>query len=538
MVNLLHNITYCFGDKMKLFLKIISPLLVITILMSSCAFNNSEKSLEQIEDYLVNNEYNACYQLVKEMDIEDKQALNKEVCDTVINKFIELRNKTKINETNFYDLSLIDTYFAESCQKLWNIISEFTIDDNYELYYECINLRYYSEMIDYTRYCDIYTLLKMVNDSDYLNKLSTALYDYESKGTNSTLKLLFDEINSINLSSFDPQQYLVSDFRNAHNRIVSAINELDDGFSANDSTTVASAINTLHHALEDILYITDTVIVVNTMQKTIYNKLSSENLYAPFENEINITKREYTSGMQVSLEIIFGGKQELENNETVESTTTKKDDEISLEDAIDIATTAINNTKVYTDNLDVTLTQTRNIKLTAFETDSTIADAENMIRSELNNSISKSNGTGKKTTSFSNGVCGNTTLNNYIPPTNTHASINKDSVKNYTCTKGSGGYIIKFTLNPELIKSGKKSNGIGLIINTFEFDNSSAVKDFDTSYSETNITIIVNNSKKLIEMEYNLNGISNCVFDEKNTSFEYKAQFTFNNKYLYEFKYR
>ena len=85
----------------------------------------------------------------------------------------------------------------------------------------------------------------------------------------------------------------------------------------------------------------------------------------------------------------------------------------------------INNTKVYTDNLDVTLTQTRNIKLTAFETDSTIADAENMIRSELNNSISKSNGTGKKTISFSNGISGNTTLNSYIPPTNTHAYTTK-----------------------------------------------------------------------------------------------------------------
>lgn len=529
---------YFFGDKMKRFFKIISPLLIITILLSSCTFNKSEKSLEQIKNYLANNEYNACYQFVKEMGIEDKQTINKEVCDSVINKFIELRSKTKINESNFYDLSLIDTSFAESCQKLWNIISEFTIDDNYELYYECINLRYYSEMIDYTRYCDIYTLLKMVNDSDYLNQLSSALYDYESKGNNSTLKLLFDEINNINFSSFDPQQYLVSDFKNAHNEIVSAINELDDGFRANDSTTVASAINTLHHALEDILYITDTVTVVNTMQKTIFNKLSSENLFTPFENEINITKREYTSGMQFSLEVIFGGKQEAENNDTVESTTTNTDDSILLEEAIDIATTAINNTKVCTDNINVTLTQTRNIKLTAFETDSSITDAENMIRSELNNSISKSNGTGKKTTSFSNGISNNIILNSYIPPANTKASINKESVKDYTCTKGSGGYIIKFTLNPELIKAGKKSNGIGLIVNTFEFDNSSAVKDFDTSYSETKITLIVNNSKKLIEMEYELNGISNCVFDEQNTSFEYKAQFTFNNKYLYEFKYK
>ena len=522
---------------MKRFFKIISPLLIIAILLSSCAFNKTEKSLEQIKSYLTDNEYNACYQLVKEMEVEDKQAINKEVCDSVINKFIELRSKTKINESNFYDLSLIDTSFAESCQKLWNIISEFTIDDNYELYYECINLRYYSEMINFTRYCDIYTLLKIVNNSDYLNQLSTALYEYESKGNNSTLKLLFDEIKNINFNNFDPQQYLVSDFKNAHDKVLSAINELEDGFSASDSSTVASGINALHNALEEILYITDTVTVVNTMQKNIYSKLSSENLYTPFNNEIKITKREYTSGMQFSLEVIFGGKQESEYNEAIESTTSKADDEISLEDAIDIATTAINNTKAHTDKIDITLTQTRNIKLTAFGTDSSIADAENMIRSELNNSINKTNGTGKKVTSFSNGANGDITLNNYIPPSNSKASINKESVKEYSCTKGSGGYIIKFTLNPELVKSDKKSSNIGLIINTFEFDNSNAVKDYNTSYSETNITIIVNNNKKLIEMEYNLNGISNCVFDEKNTSFEYKAQFTFNNKYIYEFKY-
>ena len=134
--------------------------------------------------------------------------------------------KKIIDETNIFDLSLIDTSFAEKCQKLWNIISEFAIDDNYELYYECINLRYYSEMIDYTRYCDIYSLAKKVNSSGYLDDLSVALYEYENKGNNSNLKLLFDDIRNIDYSSFDPQQYLVSDFRNAHEKIVKAIKKI------------------------------------------------------------------------------------------------------------------------------------------------------------------------------------------------------------------------------------------------------------------------------------------------------------------------
>ena len=63
------------------------------------------------------------------------------------------------------------------------------------------------------------------------------------------------------------------------------------------------------------------------------------------------------------------------------------------------------------------------------------------------------------------------------------------------------------------------------------------VKDYDTSYSATNISLIVNNNGRLIEMKYTIDGISNCEFEENNGSNEYKAQFTFKNTYKYEFKY-
>ena len=192
MVNLIHNTFY--GDLMKRIIKFISPLLIITILFSSCSINSSDKTLEQIKTLIAGNELNTCLQIVKDLEDEEKSAINNDVCNIVISKFIELRDKTKIDETNIFDLSLIDTSFAEKCQKLWNIINEFTIDDNYELYYECVTLRYYSEMIDYTRYCDIYSLAKKVNESGYLDDLSVALYEYENKGNNDNLKLLFDDI--------------------------------------------------------------------------------------------------------------------------------------------------------------------------------------------------------------------------------------------------------------------------------------------------------------------------------------------------------
>ena len=522
---------------MKRILKFISPLLIIAILFSSCTFNSSDKSLEQIKMLIAENELNSCLQVVKDLDSEKKSAINDEVCNIVINEFIELRDKTKINETNIFDLSLIDISFAENCQKLWNIISEFTIDDNYELYYECVNLRYYSEMIDYTCYCDIYSLVKKVNASGYLDDLSAALYEYENKGNNANLKLLFDDIRNIDYSSFDPQQYLVSDFRNAHDKIVKAINNLEDGFNANDSSTVATAINSLHSALDDILYVTDTLSAVNTMQKTIFNKVSNGNLYAPFDGEIKITRRNFTNGMSFSLDSIFGGVEDAIIGEYAETTTNSGNDKFSLEDTIKITVNAINKTKAFTGNVNITLTQTRNIHLTDFETDSTIADAENIVKSQLNQIINQSNGTGKKSVTFSGGTDGKQSVSSFIPPADKAVAINPDAVSNYTCIKGSGGYIITLTLKPELVNKGNKTSNIGSIVNTFEFDNSDEVKDFDTSYSETNISLIVNNNERLIEMEYTINGISNCNFEDNNGANEYKAQFTFKNTYKYEFKY-
>lgn len=523
---------------MKRIFKIICPLLIISIIFSSCNLDSSKKTIEQINTYISENDFNSCLQYVKELDSDEKNRINNDVCNTVINKFLELKNKTKIDETNIFDLSLIDTVFAENSQKLWNIISEFSIDKNADNYNEIINLRYYSEMLDYTRYCDIYALIKKVSNSGYIDNLSVALYEYDKNGNNSNLKLLADDVKNMNFNSFDPQQYLVSDFRNAHNDIVKAMSELEDGFSSNDSTTVATAIHTLNNALTEILYITDTLTAINSIQQIIYNKISTENIYAPFDNEISVTKRDFSAGMSFSLDLIFGGIDDIGVDDNTETTTNSDNiNEIAKEEAIKIAVNAINKTKAFTGNVNITLTQTRNIQLTAFESNSTITDAENMIKAQLNQVIDQSNGTGKKTEQFSNGTNGNQTLNSFVPPSDKTATLNDKTVKEYTCIKGSGGYIITLTLERELVKSGKSSNGIGTFVNTFEFDNNENVKDSDTSYSETYVTIIVNNSGTLIEMEYTIDGISNCTFTENNNQNEYKAQFAFRNNYKYEFEY-
>lgn len=523
---------------MKHLFILICPLLIFSIFFSSCTFDNSKKNLEEIGTYLSKNEFNNCLLYVKKLDDDKKASINNEVCEKIIDKFVDLKSKVKVNNTNIFDLSLIDTSFAEDCQKLWNIISEFAIDKEWKNYNEAVNLRYYSEMIDYTRYCDIYSLAKKANDSGYLNDLSIALNEYNKNGDNAKLKLLIESIKKVNFNSFDPQQYLVSDYKDAHEKIVNALNELDSGFATNDSIAVANGIHSLKSALNDILYIFDTLTVVNTLQKSIYNKVSTENIYAHFDNSVNVTRRDFASGMSFALDSVFGGIDNNESdNESNESSTENIDAKISKDEAIKIAVNAINKTKRFTGTVNITLTQTRNIELTAFESASSLADTENMVKSQLNQIINQSNGTGRKNVQFMNGKNENQSLNSFIPPSDKDASLNPKSVIDYTCVKGSGGYIITFTLDRELVTSDAPSDIIGNIVNPFEFEKSDDVKKYDTAYSETHITIAVNNSGNLIQMEYAINGASNCVFGENNSQNENKAQFNFKNSYKYEFKY-
>ena len=543
MVNLLHK-KYC-GDLMKQILKFITPLLIVAILFSSCSTSNSNKPLERIKTLISENELNSCLQLVKDLETEEKVAINNEVCNIVINKFIELRDKTKIDETNIFDLSLIDTSFAEKCQKLWNIISEFTIDNNYELYYECINLRYYSEMIDYTRYCDIYTLVKKANNSGYLDDISTALYEYENNGDKSKFVTVAKKIENIDYNNFDPQQYLVSDFRTAHEKLTNNLTNLIESFNTNNSASVATAINTIRDALTDILFVTDTLAAVNTVQKSIYHKISTENIYAPFNNEIQVTKRDYTTGMSFALNIIFGGFEDviesttddITNDTTNETTTKQTTEESSLNNAIKIALNAINKTKNFKGNVEITLTETEDVKLTDFKSDSSITDVDSIVETQINQELKKSNGTTKTTYKFYNGKNNGETLTTFIPPNNKNATLSSDAVTNHNCVEGSGGYVVTLVLNSELIEYGSKENHIGSIVNTFSMNNSEDVKDFDTAYSKTNITIVVNNDGRLIELEYTISGISNCIFEDENTQNKYNTQLTFKNTYKYEFKY-
>lgn len=521
---------------MKRILKVICIFLAITLAFSSCSLDGN-KILKEINEYIANDDYNGCYEYVMGLDQDKKEKINDEVCNTIITKFIELKDKTDVSFENIYDLSTYDTSFAEVCQKLWNIISQFTVEKEDSYYQSCVFLRYFAEMVDYTRYDEIYSLIKKVYNTNYLNKLSTALSEYEINGKNTPLLSIYEEIKAINLDSYDPQQFLVEDYKNAHEKLINSLYKLKNAFSINDPSSVATSINDLKNALTDILYITDTLSAVNSMQKNIYNKLSTENIFNRFDSEIQVKKREFNSGMSFSLNTVYGDYNNSSDTNNDVSTTNPETAKATKEEVLSIAVNAINKTKKYKGNVTAVLTQTRDITLSDFKSSTNIKDAEELEKSQLSQAIEQSNGTGKTTYKFSNGTDRNQTLNSFVPPSNKSAVSNADAITDYSILKGSGGYVITLKLDREFVKTGQPSLIINSLVNTFEFENSSGVKKFESSYAETVIELIVNNNGMLAEYRYTLDGVSNCDFGEQNSDDIYKAQFTFKNEYLYKFSY-
>ncbi len=521
---------------MKRITKFVCLILSVTVILTSCGFN-SNKAIDEINTYLNDNNFNACLEYVKELNQEEKNAINDDVCNAVTSKFLELKSNTKIDLNNVYDLSAFDTLFTEKCQKLWNIISEFSIDKEDSFYQNCVYLHYYAEMIDYARFCEIFSLMKKVNESNYLDIISTALYEYETNGSNAQLKTAYDKAKAFNYNSFDPQQYLVSDFRSAHDIIVDSLYELNDAFTVNDSNTVATSINTLNNALTEMLYITDTLSTVNSIQKNIYNKLSTENLFLPFNEDFTVSKREFTSGISFSLNIIFGSASVSPNENNDETTTIVNSEMISKEDALKIVVNAINKTKKFKDDVEITLTETKNIQLTDLDSDTNLQDAEDILESQLNQSISQGNGTTKTVAKFSNGTDGTQTLNDFVPPSAKDAVMNSDAVIEHSVVKGSGGYVVTLKFDKEYVDFGEQSIIVNSLVNPFMFADSENLVDSETSYGETTISVSVNNAGRLIKMDYIINGVNKSKFQENNGNDSYEAHFKFENSYIYKFSY-
>lgn len=521
---------------MRKLIKTISIILALSLLLSSCGTVPAENVTAQIEEYFKENQYNDCLAYVSQLEPEVKSQVNSSVLSFISDEYNELVEENNADTKALYSLDTIDNYFAENCRKLWNIAKEFTITKEDENYADFVHLHYFAEMCNYTKYGEIYSLLESVHKSGYLNEITDALYAYENEGDIFAFDEAYKSALMFEYSSFDPQEYLVEDYRNAHNQAVKALKSLSNGFATSDVNVIASSMGDLEDALSAILHITDTLNAIHAKQIYIFNELSNSELNTVFNTDLEISERDYEIGIVFSLDNIFGaslnGEENGESNENSET-----DEKISKSDALKIAVNAINKTKAYQGKVNIEYKQTINIQMTSFENDSSINDTVELAKTTINNALDNTNGTKKTSLVFNNGTSGNISLNSFIPPSDKNAAGHADSIKDYRIVSGSGGYVITIDFLPEATTKNSSSKSIGSIVNGFLFEKSKNLSNYKSTYSTATLMVTVNNSGFLEKMEYEISGVSDCSFKDDNSKFLFDAQFSFSEKYNYSFKY-
>lgn len=521
---------------MRNFIKIVSIILTISILLTACGTNTVDKATAQIEEYLAENQYNECLQYVNDLETDVKNQVNSSALSFISAEYNELLTEYNVNTDNCYALNSIDNDFAEKCRKLWNIAKMFNITSEYKNYSDFVYLHYYAEMCNYTKYGEIYSLMESVHKSGYLHKITDAMSAYDNEGDSYAFDDAYKASLMFDYGEFNPQEYLVEDYRNAHNNTIKSLKSLSNGFATSDVNVIASSMGDLEDELSTILYITDTLNAIHAKQISIFNELSSGELNTKFNTDLEIKKRDYEVGITFSLDNIFGANI-IEDDNNVIGNDTVTNEKISKNEALKIAVNAINKTKAYQSKLNVAYSQTKNIQMTAFESESSINDTVELAKTTINNALDNANGTQKTDILFYKGASGSVSLNSFIPPSDKKAVGNADSIKEYNVVSGSGGHVISITFLPEATSNNSETKGVGSIINGFSFEGNESISEYKSTYSTATVMVTVNNSGLLEKMEYKIAGISDCTFVDDNGNFAFEAEFSFSEEYSYDFEY-
>lgn len=522
---------------MKRFNKILSLILCLVFLFTSCV-QSSEKTLNEIKGFLAQKQYNECYQYLSELNNEKFSEIKSDVELLLVTEFNSLAEKEKVDLSKPYALTKYNTDFTETCRKLWNIASLLDITPENENYTDFAYIRYFAESNNFMRFSELYALMSSVNDNGYISQLHTHLNEYNTNGDYSKFENIYSKAKEFDYSQFNPQEYQVDDFRNAHDKMLKALHSLCNGFATNNSSVVASSINSVYDSLSVILSLADTLKSVRANQMSIYNTLFTEkNLNKKFNIEIDKFESKYTINSDFGFDYLFNDDKTgfIDNSDVPETTDTTKP-EMPLKDAIKTVINALNKTKNYKANTTVIVIQNINIDMTDFESDTKINSANEITKSKVNQILDQANGTRQLIKSFSNGVADDgTKLNTFIPPQSNSPSLNENDVDTYSVTKGSGGYVIIFNLKSTETSKAKPTASINTIANGFKFDNVATVGDFKTYYSPCSVMFIIDNSGYLVKTQYTIDGVSECTFYENSESV--KAEFDFTEKYSYSFTY-
>lgn len=522
---------------MRKSLKIISVLISVILLFTSCGKLSSADITGKMKSFFEKNDYTGCKSYLSSIDESAKKDASAEGLKLAEEEFAEIYQKYE--SYNIFDISLFDNAFIESCSNLWQVASEFTPNEENNSNENLQYLRYFAEISDSMRYKELFRMLKDMYNCGYLYSVQKALYDYDASGDYSYFEKAEKIAAEFNYSDYNPQEYYISDLRTVCEMTNKYLTSANNGFATNDTSVIASAIGDIYSSADTFLTAYDYVEAVYSTLNEAMNTFRINGAFAEYKYEIKFGEaRKYKTGIEFQLSNVFGGVYVPHDSTNEENDGSGENrPSISKNDAVKIAVNAINKTKAYNADITVNKSQTVDIQMTAFKTESEITSAVSLVRVRINDALKASNGTAEDSKTFSNGVSDdNIALFNSVPPSGHSASLSPSFVDNYTAVKGSGGYVITFTLPSCTSTDDNASQNLLSMVDGFYFDNTVQNIKHKTFYKPTSISLVINNSGCLSKYSYTISGVADCRFTENNEQVA-SGEFSFTQQYNYNFVY-
>ena len=516
--------------------KIICLLLSIVLLFSSCNISTNSPA-EKIKTYLDKNDYNKCNQYLQELNTQDFNNNYNLISDEIINKFDSLVNEHNVNLYNVSDLSLYSIEFLDNCRNLWNVASLLNITNKSENFEKYIFLKYFSVISDYFQYCEIYKLIKDINNVKALSTLDSAIVLYNQNGNSNTFETAYNIFNSFELDVYNPSRLYVNEYKEEHNKIKNSLLNLINGFSENNTQIIGSSISEIKASLEKVLYICDVISFIHLKTNNLFNKIrTSKSLNYEYKIDIDVPKREYIPGNGLDLSNIFFQRNNDEAQESTEETTAIEEN-IKLDDAIKLSQSAVNNLKNENNNLSIKQYKKSQNKLASLNGKSYLNSSTEYVKQNINNILKEKNTESTIDMEFIKGFSNDTSLNTFIPPSNNEFSINPLCVDSYNVVNGSGGTIIKFIIKQDVVTNNSHNSNINRILDNDIIDINKEIKSYEIYYAPTTIYLTLNGNNELIKLEYLISGVNEIKFIDNSTNESYVASIAFENNLIYNISY-
>lgn len=521
---------------MKRSIKVISVLISVILLFTSCGKATPDSVTDKIKSYYEKNDYSACKTYLSTIDGNVKKQVSADALNLTADEFSEIYKKYETY--NIFDITLFDASFIEKCSKLWEIASEFTPSEENNFDDALQYLRYFSVSSDALRYKELLRMVKSMYNCGYLYSIQKSLSDYDTSGEYAYFETAEKIVSEFDFTDYNPQEYYISDLRSVCEKLKKYFISVNNGFATNDTSVVASAISNIYKSADTLLFACDCAEAVYKSLNEAMNTFRLNGAFSEYKCDIKFDEgRKYEAGTEFQLSNIFGSAYvPPDSTDTDNSGNSNTASALSKKEAARIAVNAINKTKAYKSEITVNKTQTVDIQMTAFKTESEIASAVSIVRMKINDALKKSNGTSMDSKKFVNGECEGISLYNSVPPSSRAASLDPSFAENYTAVKGSGGYVITFTLSSCTSTDDNISHQLLSMVDGFYFDNSAQNLKYKTFYKPTSVSLVINNSGYLSKYAYTIGGVADCKFTEKGEQVA-TGEFSFQQQYNYEFVY-